>query len=47
MDSFYLLSGPLMRVSNREVAVLAAIRKHQVNEIGFAPYINTDVRNVH
>ena len=36
-----------MKVCNREVTVLVPIRKHHVDDIGFAAYINTDVKSVY
>lgn len=36
-----------MRVCNREVTVLVPIWKHHIDDIGFAAYINTDVKSVH
>ena len=46
-DPFYHLSGSVLRVSHREVAMFAAVRKHQIDDIGFAAHINTDVKWVH
>ena len=44
MYTFYKCDSPVFGVSQRKVAVLGAIREHQVNDIGFTADINTDVK---
>lgn len=46
-DSFHHLSRTIPRISHRKVTVFTAVREHQINDIGFAAHINTDVKWVH
>lgn len=43
----YKQDRTVMRVCNREVTVRVTIREHEVNDIGSAAYINTDLKWVH